>query len=112
MKSLKCEVAPWASTQRGDRFNAKDLPFDPGELGAGARDSSAMLHSHPIQLANILAAEVLKQIPAHQPVAESHENSLFHLLAAQFSSDPWSEEPRQVILRRNVGIQSTPRPLR
>ena len=41
-----------------------------------------MLHSQAIQLANVLAAEVLEEIPAHQPVAESHEYSLFHLLAA------------------------------
>jgi hypothetical protein len=41
-----------------------------------------MLHSQPIQLANVLAAEVLEQIAAHQLLAKCHQDALFHLLAA------------------------------
>jgi hypothetical protein len=39
-----------------------------------------MLHSQAIQLAHVLAAEVLEQIPAHQFLAERNKNSFFNLL--------------------------------
>jgi hypothetical protein len=41
-----------------------------------------MLHSQSVQLAHVLATEVLEQVPAHQLVAEGHQDTLFHLLAA------------------------------
>ncbi len=41
-----------------------------------------MLHSQSIELAHVLAAEVLEQIPAHQFLAERNQNPLLHLLAA------------------------------
>jgi hypothetical protein len=59
-----------------------DLPFDGCELAAGARDSRAMLHPQPIQLAHVFVAEVLEQVPAHQLVAKGRQDTLFHLLAA------------------------------
>jgi hypothetical protein len=46
-----------------------DLPFGGCELDAGARHSGAMLHSQPIQLADVFLAEILEEIPAHQPLA-------------------------------------------
>ena len=42
----------------------------------------AVLHPQAIQLAHVLTAEVLEQIAAHQLIAQRHENSLLHLLAA------------------------------
>jgi hypothetical protein len=45
------------------------ISLDGRELSAGARQSRAMLHSQPIQLANVLAAEVFEEIAAHQLVA-------------------------------------------
>ncbi|HXW07775.1 MAG TPA: hypothetical protein VD833_21275 [Vicinamibacterales bacterium] len=41
-----------------------------------------MLHSPPIQLAYVLAAEVLEQVPVHQLLAERNENPVLDLLAA------------------------------
>src|SRR5262245_375509 len=41
-----------------------------------------MLHSQPIQFANVLAAEVFEQVSAHQLVAKGYQDTLFHLLAA------------------------------
>lgn len=41
-----------------------------------------MLHPQAIQFANVLAAEILEQIAAHQLVAERDKNSFFNLLAA------------------------------
>jgi hypothetical protein len=40
-----------------------------------------MLHSQRIQLADVLAAEVFEEVAAHQLLAKSHQDSLFHLLA-------------------------------
>jgi hypothetical protein len=73
--------------QRGDavlnRLNElADLSFDPGKLGAGARESRAMVNPQPIQLADVLAAEVLEQIAAHQLLAEGDEDAFLDLLAA------------------------------
>jgi hypothetical protein len=41
-----------------------------------------MLHSQPIQLADVLSTEVFEEIPAHQLVAARDENALLDLLAA------------------------------
>ena len=41
-----------------------------------------MLHSQAIQLANVLAAEVLKQIAAHQLLAKGDKDPLLDLLPA------------------------------
>src|SRR5262245_46061287 len=59
-----------------------DFAFDGCELGSGARESRSMLHSQSIQLAHVLEAEVLEQVPAHQLLAERDEHAFFHLLAA------------------------------
>jgi hypothetical protein len=66
-----------------DRLNElADLPFDSGELGAGAREARAMLHPQSIQLAHVLSAAVLEEVPAHQLVAKRDEDPFLHLLAA------------------------------
>ena len=66
-----------------DRLNElPDFAFDRRELLATVRQTCAMLHPQPIQLAHVLAAEVLEQVAAHQLVAQCHENAFFHLLAA------------------------------
>ena len=52
------------------------------ELLATVRQTCAMFHPQAVQLAHVLAAEVLEQVAAHQLVAQCHENAFFHLLAA------------------------------
>jgi hypothetical protein len=42
-----------------------------------------MLHSQPIQLTHVLSAEVFEEIAAHQLLAKSHQDELFHLRAAE-----------------------------
>ena len=58
------------------------LSFDSREPAAGARQSRAMLHPQSIQLAHVLSAEILKQVPAHQLLAERDDNPRLDLLAA------------------------------
>jgi hypothetical protein len=58
------------------------ISLSTARLGDGARQSRAMFHSQPIQLAHVFVAEVLEQVPAHQLLAERRENPLLHLLAA------------------------------
>ena len=41
-----------------------------------------MLHPQSIQLAHVLSAEVLEEVPAHQLVAKCDEDPFFHLPAA------------------------------
>ena len=59
-----------------------DLPLDCRELLATVRQAGEVLHPQPIQLAHVLAAEVLEQVPAHQLVALRDDHAFFHLLAA------------------------------
>jgi len=59
-----------------------DFSFDSRELGAGARQSRAMLHPQSVQLAHVLSAEVLEEVPAHQLVAKCDEDPFLHLLTA------------------------------
>jgi hypothetical protein len=46
------------------------------------RQAGAVLHAQPIQLAHVLAAEILEEVSAHQLVAQRHQDPLLHLLAA------------------------------
>jgi len=41
-----------------------------------------MFHSQPVQLAHVLATELLEQVTAHQLVAERHEDAFFDFPAA------------------------------
>jgi hypothetical protein len=45
-----------------------NLALDCRELLATVRQTGALLHAQPIQLAHVLAAEVLEQVPPHQLV--------------------------------------------
>jgi hypothetical protein len=46
-----------------------ELALDGSEFLATVRQARAVLHAQAIQLAHVLPAEVLEQIPAHQLVA-------------------------------------------
>jgi hypothetical protein len=63
-----------------------DLSFDCCELGTGTRQSRAMLHPQPIQLAYVLSTQVFEEIPPHQLLAGRDENALLNLLAADGQS--------------------------
>jgi hypothetical protein len=55
----------------------------PNFCGSRAWSSNVLdSHSQAIQLANVLAAEVLEQLAAHQLLAKGDQDALFHLLAA------------------------------
>jgi len=73
--------------QRGDavldRLNElPNLALDTGELRTAVRQARAVLHPQAIQLADVLSAEVLEEVPPHQLVAQRHQHAFFHLLAA------------------------------
>ncbi|MEO7190602.1 MAG: hypothetical protein ABI051_06060 [Vicinamibacterales bacterium] len=46
------------------------------------RQARAVLHPEAIQFAHVFTAEILEEVPAHQLVAQRHEDPLLHLLAA------------------------------
>jgi hypothetical protein len=72
-----------ADTPSFDRLNTlPEFTFDGRELLAAVGNARAMFHPQTIQLAYVLAAEVLEEITSHQLVAKRDQDALLHLLAA------------------------------
>jgi hypothetical protein len=85
-----------------DRLNKlPDLTFDGRELLAAVGNARAMLHPQAIQLAHVLAAEVLEEITPHQLVAKRAQDACSSCLigsahgglSRQMGASPTLESP-------------------
>ncbi|HTV02149.1 MAG TPA: hypothetical protein VMF13_16485 [Luteitalea sp.] len=66
-----------------DRANQLlNLPLDDGQRILGLGQLCPVLHAQPIQLAHVLAAELLEQVTAHQLVPQGREHTLLQFLPA------------------------------